>query len=419
MDLGDRTTIQILHVFSGQMFHQREEVISVDDQEYERKHKESRPVVAICYDFDKTLSPDDMQAQGYIQTVGYDIPDFWKKSNSLAEENEMDQNLAYMYVMKQEAEGKVLFTRKTLTDYGAKVKLFPGVEQWFERIRKYGSEKGVIIEHYIISSGLKEMIEGTSVAKAGAFEKIYASSFYYNDYGVAMWPAQVVNYTSKTQFLFRIEKGVLDINDPAVNEAFSPEEIRVPFRNMIYIGDSDTDIPCMKLVNSYGGHSIGVYNAQIRDKAKVYKMMRDGRIKYFAPADYSEGTELDGIVKSIIDRTAANETLEALHYKYKKERIAADKESNEEEREKTDLLIALENSGSFASTHSIISDLHKVGSWTLEEKEAMFDIALRNSQVHYILRDYDVKTFYNKLLDPMKKLTEAAKAVKEIIRSEE
>ena len=153
------------------------------DKEYERKYKEEKPVVAICYDFDKTLSPDDMQAQGYIQSVGYDVPEFWQKSNSLATDNEMDQNLAYMYVMKQEAEGKVLFTKKTLAEYGANVELFPGVKEWFERIRKYGKEKGVIVEHYIISSGLKEMIEGTSVAQAGAFEKIYASSFYYNDYG--------------------------------------------------------------------------------------------------------------------------------------------------------------------------------------------------------------------------------------------
>lgn len=211
----------------------------------------------------------------------------------------------------------MLFTRRKLAEYGANVKLFPGVEQWFERIRKYGKEQGVIVEHYIISSGLKEMIEGTSVARSGAFEKIYASSFYFNDHDVAVWPAQVINYTSKTQFLFRIEKGVLDINDPAVNESFSPEEIRVPFRNIVYIGDSDTDIPCMKLVTTYGGHSIGVYDAQTEDKAKVYKMMRDGRIRYFAPADYTENSELDRLVKSIIDRTAANESLEALHYQCK------------------------------------------------------------------------------------------------------
>lgn len=389
------------------------------DKEYARKHKEANPVVAICYDFDKTLSPDDMQAQGYIQSVGYNAPDFWKKSNSLASDNEMDQNLAYMYTMKQESEGKVLFTKEKLAEYGASVQLFPGVEQWFERIREYGKSQGVIVEHYIISSGLKEMIEGTSVAKAGAFEKIYASSFYYNEKGVAVWPAQVVNYTNKTQFLFRIKKGVLDINDPTVNESFSPEEMRVPFRNIVYIGDSDTDIPCMKLVTSYGGHSIGVYNAESKDKTKVYKMMRDGRIKYFAPADYREGTELDLLVKTIINRTAANEALEALYYKYKIERIMADKESNEEERKRTDLLIALENSGSFATTHSLISELQEIDDWSYEEKEILFQIALDNSQVRYILRDLDVEAFYKKLLKSTKIMTSNAQEIKYILESDD
>ena len=282
--------------------------------EYERKHKEKNPVLAICYDFDKTLSPDDMQAQGYIQSVGYDTAQFWKESNSMAVENDMDNNLAYMYKMVQESEGNFIFNKKTLADYGEKVKLFNGVNDWFERIREYGKEHNVIVEHYIISSGLKEMIEGTKIAKSGAFEKIYASSFYYNERGVAKWPAQVINYTSKTQFLFRIEKGVLDINDPGVNDYFSPEEMRVPFRNMVYIGDSDTDIPCMKLVNTYGGYSIGVYNPNTQDKTKVYKMIEDKRIKYFAPADYSEGLELDCIVKSIINKTAAYEVLENKYF---------------------------------------------------------------------------------------------------------
>ena len=165
---------------------------------FERRHKEDKPVLAICYDFDKTLSPDDMQAQGYIQSVGYDVAGFWKESNSLAEDNDMDQNLTYMFKMYKKAHGRLLFTRKTLMEYGSKVSLFPGVQEWFERIRQYGIAHGVIVEHYIISSGLKEMIEGTSVAQSGAFEKIYASSFYFDECGVAQWPAQVVNYTNKT-----------------------------------------------------------------------------------------------------------------------------------------------------------------------------------------------------------------------------
>jgi 2-hydroxy-3-keto-5-methylthiopentenyl-1-phosphate phosphatase len=292
----------------------------MEKKEYERRTKGELPVLAICYDFDKTLSPDDMQAQGYIQSVGYDIADFWSETNKLAEINDMDQNLAYMYKMMREAEGNLVFNKQTLMDYGSKVALFPGVEDWFERIREYGKEKGVIVEHYIISSGLKEMIEGTKVAKEGAFEKIYASSFCYNERGVAVWPAQVVNYTNKTQFLFRIVKGVLDVNDNGVNDYFQPDEIRVPFRNMVYVGDSDTDVPCMKLVNVNGGHSIGVYNAKTRDKSKVHKMLAENRIKYFAAADYTEGSEIDNLVKMIIDRTAVNEKLEEIHFRNVKDK---------------------------------------------------------------------------------------------------
>ena len=138
--------------------------------EFERKHKEELPVLAICYDFDKTLSPDDMQAQGYIQSVGYDVGQFWKESNGMARENDMDGNLAYMYKMYREAEGNLILNKKALAEYGSKVQLFPGVSTWFERIREYGKAHGVIVEHYIISSGLKEMIEGTEIAKNGAFE---------------------------------------------------------------------------------------------------------------------------------------------------------------------------------------------------------------------------------------------------------
>ncbi len=276
-----------------------------------RKEKEDRPVLAICYDFDKTLSPEEMQAQGYIQSVGYDVAQFWKESNELALANDMDSNLAYMLKMVKEAEGNLILTRKALAEYGSRVKLFPGVEEWFGRIRQYGEEHGVIVEHYIISSGLKEMIEGTSIA--GEFEKVYASSFYYNERGVARWPAQTINFTTKTQLLFRIEKGVLDINDTAVNTYFPPDKIRVPFRNMVYLGDSETDIPCMKLVNMNGGHSIGVYDPVTEDREKVQHMIRENRIRYYAPADYTEDSDLDRLVKMIIRKTAAYEKLEDWH----------------------------------------------------------------------------------------------------------
>lgn len=384
----------------------------MSEKQFERKYKEDRPVVAICYDFDKTLTPDDMQAQGFIQSVGMDVGEFWREANALADKNHMDGNLAYMYCMKEKAYGQLLLNRKTLADYGAKISLFPGVEEWFERIREYGKAKGAIVEHYIISSGLAEMIEGTSVAKKGAFERIYASSFYYDKKGMAVWPAQAVNYTNKTQFLFRIEKGVLDVNDPGVNDSFAPDEIRVPFRNMIYIGDSDTDIPCMKLVNSYGGSSIGVYSAESCDKAKVHKMMREGRIRYYAPADYSEGKELDALVKSIIDRTVVEFELNNTFFRCKRETEAFDRENSEEGRRKLDLIGALKNSRSFTSTHTVIAQMMKIDRWDDDEREELFLTALQNGQVFSILRDEDVELFYKALLKNVKSLSKAAQEIK-------
>ncbi len=386
------------------------------DRDFVRRQKEDRPVVAICYDFDRTLSPDDMQAQGYIQSVDYKAEDFWKESNALAGENDMDQNLAWMYMMKRTAEGQVLFTKESFAAYGAKVALFPGVEDWFRRIKVFGAECGVIVEHYIISSGLKEMIEGTSVARQGAFEKIYASSFYYNEKGVAVWPAQVVNYTNKTQFLFRIEKGVLDINDGGVNGFFPPEKLRVPFRNMIYIGDSDTDIPCMKLVNTNGGHSIGVYDPDMRDKGKVYRMMRDKRIKYYAAADYREGSELDGLVKKIISRTAANEELESVHYQKMSEYQQAAARQDGADQRKLDLIDKLAESDSFANSHMIVRELAAFSDWREEEREELLRIALANSQVRYILTDADIRRFFARLVAENGTLSANGREVRELLQ---
>lgn len=355
-------------------------------------YMKEKPILAICYDFDKTLSPDDMQAQGYIQSINYEVADFWKESNKLATDNDMDQNLAYMFMMANKSRGKVLFTKDTLRKDGAKVKLFPGVDTWFDRINEYGAEKGVTVEHYIISSGLKEMIEGTEVA--GKFKKIYASSFYFDDDGVAVWPAQVVNYTNKTQFLFRIEKGVLDVNDQNVNAYFEPSQYRVPFRNMVYIGDSDTDIPCMKLVNINGGHSIGVYNSETKDKSKVFSMLDENRIKYFVPADYTTNSKLERLLKQIIDRTVSNEILEDVYFDCILEKNEETKNQSEEELEKEELINRLEDSTSFANTHTIISQLNEIDCWSLIQKNKLIRIALNNNQVTYILKDDDIKAFY-------------------------
>lgn len=370
-----------------------------------------QPILAICYDFDKTLSPDDMQAQGYIQSIDYEIAEFWKQSNQLATDNDMDQNLAYMYMMSSKSRGKVLFTKETLRKDGSRVQLFPGVKTWFDRINEYGKNKGVIVEHYIISSGLKEMIEGTEVADK--FKKIYASSFYFDKDGVAVWPAQVVNYTNKTQFLFRIEKGVLDINDQAVNSYFEPNQYRVPFRNMVYIGDSDTDIPCMKLVNINGGHSIGVYNSETKDKSKVFRMLDENRIKYFAPADYTQGADLECLVKKIIDRTVVNETLEDIHFDCIEKKISETKDQSEEDIKKEELIDKLEDSSSFSNTHAIIEQMSVIKEWTEDQKYKLSKIALENNQVTYILKDADVKDFYCMICENNN--SKEAERIKEII----
>ena len=372
-----------------------------------------KPVIAICYDFDKTLSPDDMQAQGFIQSLGYDVKDFWQESNGLAADNDMDQNLAYMYMMTKKSRGAMVFNKEKIMEYGSKLRLFPGVESWFKRINSFGTKQGVEVEHYIISSGLKEMIEGSKIADQ--FKRIYASSFYYDEYGVAVWPAQVVNYTNKTQFLFRIEKGVLDINDQGVNSFFKPDEYRVPFRNMVYIGDSDTDIPCMKLVNINGGHSIGVFNSETKDKSKVFRMLEENRIKYYAPADYTEGSKLEELVKKIIDRTISNEILEDFHFECVSEKDDETRNQTEEEVRREELINKLEDSTNFTNTHNVIKQLSGVTDWTGEQTDKLIRIALENKQVKYILKDKDLKDFYGRICKNTD--DEKAKAVIKILNT--
>ncbi len=270
---------------------------------------EHRPIVAILYDFDKTLSPKNMQDYGFVPEVGMDVAAFWEQCNRFAKENRMDPILAYMYYMTETARGKKLITRQVFYDLGKTVQFFPGVPSWFDRANAYAAQKGLSCEHYIISSGLKEIIEGTAIARH--FKAIFAAEFYYDDKSVPVWPAMAVNYTSKTQFLFRINKGLLDVTEhDGLNEYTPDEERRVPFRNMIYIGDGPTDVPCMKLCRVNGGHSIAVYQA---DKASAEKMLRDGRIDFAVPADYSEGSPLERAVFAVMDKVASQEHILALH----------------------------------------------------------------------------------------------------------
>ena len=269
--------------------------------------------IALIYDFDGTLAPGTMQEYDFIPAVGKSNREFWNEANSLAEEQDADMVLTYMARMIQAAKSKGLsLRREAFQESGRHVTLFPGVRDWFSRINRYAAERGVRILHYINSSGLKEIIEGTDIAHE--FRKIYACSFLYDVDGIAYWPAVAVNYTNKTQFIFKINKGVESVFDSKQVNRYIPEEERpVPFRHMIYVGDGTTDIPCMRLVKNYGGHSIAVYNPEQKGVHKdMAALIQDNRVNHVCPADYSEGSDMDCIVKMIIDKMVADDRLDKM-----------------------------------------------------------------------------------------------------------
>lgn len=255
-------------------------------------------IIAIMYDFDKTLCTKDMQEYTFIPNLGIDANKFWSDANKLREENLMDQVLTYMYLMfKKTRDNNSTLKRSYLNDMGKEVEFFPGVEEWFNRINKYAEKLGFTVEHYIISSGLKEIIEGSNIGKY--FKCIYASEFYYDEFGNAAWPKLAVNYTNKTQFLNRIKKGVLDISDDDnLNRKMMVGDRRISTSNMIYIGDGITDVPCMKLTKDWGGVSIAVYTPESINTAKF--LLNDGRINYMVKADYQSDSDMDRIVKMTI-----------------------------------------------------------------------------------------------------------------------
>ena len=266
-----------------------------------------RPIVAFLYDFDKTLCTTDMEDYAFIPSLGMTPREFWSVANGFGHANRMDGILAYMYTMIQESEKRHLpFTRESLREMGRDIVLFPGVQEWFGRINAFGDSQGVQVEHYIISSGLREIIEGSSIS--GEFKEIYASEFYYDEAGKPVWPKLTVNFTAKTQFVYRINKGVLDVSDDkTLNDSMPDDSKRVPFTNMVYIGDGLSDVPCMKMMRAYGGQAIAVY--QESNRMGVEDLLAKGRVDFIFPADYSEGTALDQTVKNIIRKMAIADRL--------------------------------------------------------------------------------------------------------------
>jgi phosphoglycolate phosphatase-like HAD superfamily hydrolase len=269
--------------------------------------------IAIAYDFDGTLAPGNMQEHSFIPKLGINKSSFWNEVKEKAKQHDMNEILAYMHLMLKKAhEKEIQITQDAFMDYGKGIVFFKGVEEYFDRINAYAKTKNLTIEHYIISSGLRDILKGTNIRKY--FEAIYASAYEFDVNGVAVWPALAVDYTNKTQFLFRINKGIKNSWDNSkINKYIKEEDRPMPFSRMIYIGDGETDIPAMKMINYQNGASIAVYNPNVRAKKDkpspkqiCQELLVHKRATYIAPADYSEESELYRLLIRIIDKIALN-----------------------------------------------------------------------------------------------------------------
>lgn len=281
-----------------------------------------KPTIALIYDFDGTLSPGNMQEFGFIQAIGKTPAEFWEASNKAPGGQEVSGILAYMKLMIDEArKNNIDLTRESFVSFGKHIPLFDGVMEWFSLINRYGEEHGVGIEHYINSSGQTELIEGTPIA--GEFKKIFACSFWYGEDGKAVWPAVAVDYTGKTQFLFKISKGIMDIADNVqVNASLEDDSKPIPFSHMIYFGDGETDVPCMKIVKMFGGNSIAVFNPERADKEEqARKLLKQDRVNFACKADYREGGEIYNVVTAIIGKIRAEYDFFRLQRSNRKSRI--------------------------------------------------------------------------------------------------
>ncbi len=265
----------------------------------------NKPIVAIMYDFDKTLSSDDMQNFGFVPSLNMTPAEFWSLTQEVGEKEGLEGTMAYMYMMVKCCKDKgIKLTKSLLNEVGKNIKYYEGVTTWFKRINQFAEEQGLEVEHYIISSGNKEIVDGCSIAPN--FKQIYGCEFFFNEDGEAIWPKISINYTSKTQFLFRISKGALDASDDkTVNTKI--ETKRIPFHNFIYLGDGLTDVPCMQLVKEKGGKSIAIYPKG--NKEKVIKLFEEGRVNYLCSADYKAGSNLEKIIKLILTQMALTSTL--------------------------------------------------------------------------------------------------------------
>lgn len=266
--------------------------------------------MAIAYDFDGTLADGNMQEHQFLPDISMKPAAFWAEVKRLTKEHQADEVLVYMNLMlRKAAAAGVPVRRDDFKARGKAIQLFDGVTDWFDRITEYGRAKGVRVEHFLISSGNAEIFAGTPIASK--FKQVYASKFMFDENGAATWPALAVNYTTKTQYLFRINKDAHDLADNGkVNQYVEKRDRPVPFENMVFIGDGSTDIPCFRLVKEQGGLSVAVFKPRTKGaQEKAAKYLRDGRVHAVVPATYTEGAELDRIIKANIEAVAARSAL--------------------------------------------------------------------------------------------------------------
>lgn len=264
---------------------------------------------AIVYDYDGTLAKGNIQEDSFLPSIQTTPEEFWSKVGTEKQAQDADEILVYMRLMLRMAKAaNVPVTRESLRAHGQTSQLFAGLEgenNWFIRMNEYAAKHGLQLEHYIISSGNQEMIEGSPIASA--FKEIFACRFEFDADGQAVGPNLAINYTTKTQFLFRINKGILNAWDNnAVNAYVSEADRPIPFSRMIFIGDGDTDIPAMKMTSHNGGFAIAAYSTEKDRKSldKIHRLIADERANFISAADYRENSDMDIQVKGIIGRMA-------------------------------------------------------------------------------------------------------------------
>jgi haloacid dehalogenase-like hydrolase len=264
-----------------------------------------KKTIALVYDFDGTLCPRPMQEYAFLPKIGANPEQFWAESNRLARAQGADPMITYMHLLYKKAKDKgVRIDREDLVAQGALVKYYPGVIEWFDAMTEYvrvrDETQSVEVRHYLISSGLTEIIQGTSIYEK--FHNVFASEYWFEAYDMP-YPKRVITDTGKTQYLFRINKGIEDLGE-SINHHMPEDQRPIPFANMIYFGDGDTDVPSMAVVRKSGGHAVAVHAPN--EPKKCVDLFRAKRCDFFAPADYRRGSDLFKRTCLLLDRMLAD-----------------------------------------------------------------------------------------------------------------